>query len=316
MRRIRSAEYFSWGLAQWCAFVRALDVDSLTAWAMAHRSSYNHARALQRHRDVAEALHWHVRLADGEPDRLSDEEYASRFQALGARTAADLWSINNDWARRLSREGRLNRVRELLGIDPPTRHTPDVGYFLERCAQYDFFEAWTLVARSEASTARRLGLLPAIRANAQRRPAVFDTAGGPVKSFPELITARLLESARVPFRTQPVYPLPSRPLRGRPPAGDFALGDARWIEIWGIGDLTGTLTDRQREYLERRRKKVRLATDLGLLLVGLEGTLLYRGGFDVYVDHVWRALELTAKPGEGAVEPRKLVGLERLSDKG
>src|SRR5665213_272668 len=173
--------YRSRSIDDWCDAVRRLDVHSLTEWAVKSHSSYHHALALGVQRTVATALGWESRLPNGGPAELSDQEFAQRFIARGARTAGDLWRINNAWCRQLSRQGRLDHVRSLVHAPYVTeRHEPAAAYFIERCRRYDFFEAWTCVDRVAAMTARRLGFLEQVRAVTPHRPPRFKTRGGPV----------------------------------------------------------------------------------------------------------------------------------------
>ncbi len=245
---------------------------------------------------------------------MSDQEFARRFIERGARTASDLWRINNAWCKQLTRRGQLDHVRSLVNAHYVNeRHEPSVDYFIARCRRYDFFEAWTCADRVAAQTARRLGFFDQVRALARHRPPRFSTRGGPVKSLAELVLARLLERNGVAFVTQPPYPFLTPGRRYHPMAADFALA-GWWLEVWGLpADSTSRWAVSQC-YIERRRIKTALCREHGLPLLSVEGSLLRRASLPIYVHHCALALQAAAIRLVRDVEPQELFALECLPD--
>src|SRR5512137_915561 len=99
--RTPSAGYRARSVDDWCDAVRQLGVHSLSEWATQSRISYNYALALGLQRTIAAALGWTSKLPNGGLAKLSDQEFAQRFVDRGARTASDLWRINNAWCKEL-----------------------------------------------------------------------------------------------------------------------------------------------------------------------------------------------------------------------
>lgn len=306
--RTPSDVYRNRTLEQWVAEVRISGVSSLTAWAGASRSSYNAARVLGMHRQVAAALGWKTKLPDGALRTLTAEDFARRFRDRGARTPSDMWRINNAWCKLLRRQGRFDEVRQLIEVDYVSRrHTPTLEYFLEQCRQFDSFEAWTCGDRVAAQTARRLGFLGAVRARSRNRPKEFQTAGGPVKSMAELVVARILEHNRIAFVAQPEYPFRTLGARIHAQRADFLLRGTFWVEIWMHTMHDSKRGPRTSRYLVRRRRKTAWCRRYGLRLVNIEGSILYRAGLEVFVEHCRLALQDTATLVKMDIEPRKLL---------
>ena len=300
---------------EWCDFVRSLDVRSLTQWATKSRISYNYALSLGIQRIVADALGWYSKLPNGSLRSLSDEEFAQRFISRGAKTASDLWRINNSWCKVLSRRGRLDYVRSLVSAHYVNeRHEPTLAYFLARCCRYDFFEAWTCADRVASQTARRLGLLGEVRARARRRPLRFTTRGGPVRSLAELVVARILERSGIPFVTEPKYPFLTPGRRYHPMAADFALPDDWWLEVWTYRADEIASWSPARRYIERRRLKTALCRAQHLALLSIEGSLLRRASLDIFVLHCALALKSASIPVVLDIQTPELFSLESLSD--
>lgn len=316
--RIRSETYRRWSIDEWCDFVRPLGVDSLTGWAAVDGASYRRAVALGLHRRIAERLGWKCRLADGAPETLSDEEFARLFREKGVRTASDVWSVNCAWASLLSRQNRLGRVLELAGARRQlSRHEDDVEYFLRRCRRYDFFEAWTCAERTVAAIARARGLMEEVRRRSRRRPTRFTTHGGPVRSLGELVVARALELNGIPFKTEPLYPMPGASgRRGRPMRADFLIGTSTLAEVWGIAPFRGGRSQRERNYALRRAAKRDLCARHGLRLVSIEGWLLHTHGLEVFLHHVALALQDAAPGLVVDIEPQVFLALQSPSHEG
>ncbi|HEY9199654.1 MAG TPA: hypothetical protein VIR60_09825, partial [Gammaproteobacteria bacterium] len=132
--KISSAEYRKWSIDDWCAHVRRLNVTTLSAWAAAARSSYNHAVTLGCQREVARALGWLPRLDNGELALLDDDEFIRRFQDKGVGSITDMWKVAQHWCEYLRREGRLEGIANALGFGYLVEwHPPDIDYYIERC---------------------------------------------------------------------------------------------------------------------------------------------------------------------------------------
>ena len=306
--RTSSDVYRTRTLEQWVADVRTTGATSLTAWASSSRSSYNAARVLGMHRQVAAALSWKPKLPNGALRTLTSEDFARRFCDRGARTPSDMWRINNAWCKVLKRQGRLNEVRELIDVAYLCRrHPPTLEYFLNECRQFDFFEAWTCADRVAAQTARRLGLLDNVRSHSRGRPGQFSTQGGPVTSMAELVVARILEHNRIPFVTQPEYPFRTVGARIHPQRADFLLRGKFWVEVWMHTMHDSQLWPRTSRYLTRRRRKMAWCRRYGLRLVNIEGAILYRAGLAVFVEHCRLALQDASAFVETDIEPRELL---------
>ena len=71
--RTSSKDYRNWTLTDWCEHVKSLGVKTLTEWSIASASSYNHAVALGRQRDIARKLGWLPPLPRVEMETMSDE---------------------------------------------------------------------------------------------------------------------------------------------------------------------------------------------------------------------------------------------------
>lgn len=309
-RRISAEEYRARSLDDWCAAVLQLGAVSLTDWAEKSRTSYNAARLLGVHRAVAERQGWDSKLPNGALDLMSDDEYAALFRDRGAKTASDLWAINNAWCRLLSRQGRLTHVRDLVGATYSNeRHASDAEYYIERCRQFDFYEAWLCADRTAAATARRHGVLAAVKAAVKHRPFRFGTSGGLVRSVSELVLARLLERSGCEFLCEPDYPFMTPGRHYHPMAADFLLPGGWWVEVWALPPDAIPRRDADYRYLSRRREKVALCRKHRLRLISVEGHLLHRASLQLYVRHCAIALKAAADLVVGDVEPRHLLSL-------
>lgn len=310
-QKISAGEYRSWSIARWCKHVKSLGVGSLSDWAYRSRSSYNTAVTLGVQRQVARALGWLPKLEKNEMQRMTDGEFAVRFQAKGARSMTDLWKSAQHWCEYLRREGRLEKVAGILGFGyVQESHPADVDYYLERCARVGDLKAWRLVDKNAAEAARKHGLMKEIDRRAPHRPRQgYPTAGGYCRSLPELAVARLLEANEVPFVTQLGYPFTFPRGRRHKSKCDFYLTETgAFLEVWSTG-----LDDESahwEQYLVRRRFKTSMCERLNLRLLNVEAKLLFRSGIDVYLAHVAAVLEEA-----GIAMPVRLGRTEALDPK-
>jgi len=312
MRR-SSAEYRAWTLDDWCEHVRSLNVDSLTSWANVSRATYNRAVALGFQRKVAEHLGWLPRLENGQLQRMTDEEFVTRFQARGVGSISDMWRVAQHWCEYLRREGRLERVAERLGFGYAMEwHPPQLDYYLERCRRIGDFTAWCLVDRNAAEAARKHGLMDTLRKQApQRPPNGYPSAGGPCRSLAELAVARLLEANGIEFVTQVKYPFTFPRGRRRHSEADFYLTrEGAYIEVWSV--YLDEEDAHWEEYVVRRRFKTEMCRKLNLRLLDVEGQLLFRARHpDAYLEHVFAVLKEAGVPmnvqldGWGAFNPEQ-----------
>jgi len=267
-----SSEYRSWSLDDWCEIVRSLNVDSLTAWANASRSTYNRAVALGHQREIARRLGWLPRLENGEMEKLTDDEFVIRFRERGVESITDMWRCAQHWCEFLRREGRLEGVAERLGFGYVIERPPaDLDYYLERCKRIGDLAAWCRLDKTAAEAARKHGLMEELRKLAPQRPnAGYPSKGGPCRSLPELAVARLLEANAVGFVTQFQYPFTFPRGNRRHSESDFYLTEeGAFVEVWSV-----TLDEESSfwtEYLVRRRFKTEMCRKLNLRLIGIEG---------------------------------------------
>lgn len=84
--RTPSDVYRTRTIDQWTAAIAAMGATSLTTWATVSRTSYNAARVLGVHRQIAAALGWKCKLPNGTLDALTSEAFATRFAERGAKT--------------------------------------------------------------------------------------------------------------------------------------------------------------------------------------------------------------------------------------
>ncbi|HOP16297.1 MAG TPA: hypothetical protein PLX99_06790, partial [Gammaproteobacteria bacterium] len=148
-QRMSSEEYRSWSIARWCRHVQSLGVSSLSTWAVNSRSSYSHAVTLGVQRKVARQLGWLPKLEKNEMQRMSDADFALRYQAKGVQSMTDLWKSAQHWAEYLRREGRLEKVANILGFCyVQESHPNDIDYFLERCERVGDLKAWRLIDKN------------------------------------------------------------------------------------------------------------------------------------------------------------------------
>jgi len=291
-KNISSAEYRAWSLKQWCRHVMSLEVETLTGWAMRSRSSYNHAVSLGVQREVARELGWLPKLEKGEMERMSDSDFALRFQAKGARSMTDLWRLAQHWCEFLRREGRLEAVANLLGFGYLVEFHPNyLDYYLERCERVGDLAAWRLVDKNAAEAARKYGLMEAIEQRAPRRsPEGYPSAGGNCRSLPELAVARLLEANGIVFCTQVDYPFTFPRGRRHKSKSDFYLSEfGAYLEVWSVP--IDEMGDHWEQYQVRRRFKTGMCERLNLRLLHIEASLLFRSSVDVYLAHVAAVLE-------------------------
>jgi hypothetical protein len=313
--RISSATYRSWTLPDWLARVEPLGANSLSDWALLERTTYNAARLLGRHRAVADALGWPSRLPSDGAANLTSDEFAARFAARGAKTPSDMWRINNDWCKRLRRQGRFDEVRQMLNAQYVLRqHPATLQYFLDACGRYDFFEAWICADVVAAATARRHGFLDEVRNRSRRRPAAFTTTGGPVHSITELVVARLLEHNGIQFDTEPDYPFNTPGRRHHAQRADFRLHRDVWVEVWMHAMDANARSTRVSRYLVRRQLKTGLCRRYGLHLVSIEGSLLFRANLAIFVEHCTLVLQHATGALVTDIEPREFLALESPSD--
>ena len=308
--RTPSDMYRTRTIDEWTAAVAAMGATSLTSWATTSRTSYNAARVLGVHRQIASALGWKCKLPNGTLDTLPSDTFAKLFAERGAKTPSDMWSINNAWCKVLKRQGRFDDVRQLIEVEyVARRHIPTLAYFLEQSSRFEFFEAWTCADRVAAQTARRLGLLDAVRIRTGRRPKEFETSGGPVRSVAVLVVARFRDQNCIPFVVQPAYPFKTLGARVHAQRADFLLCGKFWVEVWMHTLHDSKLWLRTSRYLFRRRQKMERCKRYGLCLVNIEGALLHRAGLAVFVEHCRLALEYTSTLMKADIEPRKLLSL-------
>ncbi|HEB58499.1 MAG TPA: hypothetical protein ENJ01_04695 [Gammaproteobacteria bacterium] len=282
-----SSEYRSWSLDDWCEIVRSLNVDSLTAWANASRSTYNRAVALGRQREIARRLGWLPRLENGEMEKLTDDEFVLRFRERGVESITDMWRCAQHWCEFLRREERLEGVAERLGFGYVIeRHPADLDYYLERCKRIGDIAAWCRLDKTAAEAARKHGLMEELRKFAPQRPNVgYPSKGGPCRSLPELAVARLLEANDIGFVTQFQYPFTFPRGNRRHSESDFYLTEeGAFVEVWSV-----TLDEESpfwTEYVVRRRFKSEMCRKFNLRLIEIEGALLFRKRPEIYLDHI------------------------------
>lgn len=223
--RIRFEEYRRWNIEQWCGHVRSLNVSTLSQWAFKARGSYNIAVTLGYQRQFARNLGWLPKLEPGEMQRLSDDDFAERFRAMGAKSVTDMWKGAQHYCEFLRQASRLERVAALLGFGYVTEWRPnELEYYLERCRRVGDFTVWSLLDKNAVISARKFGLLAEVRKLAPKRPAKgYPTRGGPCQSLPELAVARLLEANGIEFLTQMAYPFTFPRGYRHPCRGDFYL---------------------------------------------------------------------------------------------
>ncbi len=290
--KISSAQYRNWSIDEWCAFVRALDVTTLTGWATTARSSYNHAVTLGCQRDVARALGWLPKLDNGEMERLTDEEFIQRFRDKSVESIGDMWRAAQHWCEYLRREGRLEGIAAALGFGYRMEwHPPELEYYLERCQRVGDFTAWGQLDRNAAAAARKFGLMEELRKRAPKRPRRgYPTAGGYCRSLPELALARLLEANGIAFVTQLDYPYTfPRGKRHHSKCDFYLIEFGAFVEVWSVSSDEGGAHWEQ--YQVRRAFKTSMCRKLNLRLIEIEGQLLFRPGPEAYMQHVMAVLE-------------------------
>lgn len=309
--KISSEEYRSWSIKRWCRHVESLAVSSLSRWAEKSRSSYNHAVTLGVQRRVARELGWLPKLEKGEMARMTDCEFAMRFQAKGVQSMTDLWKSAQHWCEFLRREGRLEKVAEMLGFGyVQESHPNDLDYYLERCERIGDLTAWRFIDKNAAEAARKFGLMKAIERRAPRRPKQgYPSSGGYCRSLPELAVARLLEANDIPFVTQLDYPFTfPRGLSHKSKCDFYLTESGAFLEVWSVELDEQDLHWEQ--YLVRRRFKTATCERLNLRLLNIEGQLLFRSNIEVYLAHVAAVLE-----DVGVHVPVKLGRSEALDPK-
>lgn len=289
--RISSAQYRSWSIDEWCAYVRALDVTTLSGWATMARSSYNHAVTLGCQREVARALGWLPKLDTGEMGGLSDEEFIQRFRDKGVESISDMWRAAQHWCEYLRREGRLEGIAATLGFGYRMEwHPPELEYYLERCRRVGDFTAWGQLDRNAAAAARKFGLMEELRKRAPKRPRRgYPTAGGYCRSLPELALARLLEANNIAFVTQLDYPFTFPRGKRHHSKCDFYLTEfGAYVEVWSVYEQEKDAHWEQ--YQIRRSFKTAMCRKLNLRLLDIEGQILFRQSIDVYLQHAGAVL--------------------------
>jgi len=290
--RISSAQYRSWSIDEWCAYVRALEVTTLSGWATMARSSYNHAVTLGCQREVARTLGWLPKLDTGEMGRLSDQEFIQRFHDKGVESISDMWRAAQHWCEYLRREGRLEGIAATLGFGYRMEwHPPELEYYLERCRRVGDFTAWGQLDRNAAAAARKFGLMEELRKRAPKRPRRgYPTAGGYCRSLPELALARLLEANDIAFVTQLDYPFTFPRGKRHHSKCDFYLTKfGAYVEVWSVYEDEKNVHWEQ--YQIRRSFKTAMCRKLNLRLLDIEGQILFRQRIDVYLQHARAVLE-------------------------
>lgn len=290
--RISSAQYRDWSIEDWCAHVRSLNVTTLSTWASAARSSYNHATTLGCQRDVARALGWLPKLDNGEMERLTDEDFIERFRDKGVESIGDMWRAAQHWCEYLRREGRLEGIAAALGFGYRMEwHPPELEYYLERCQRVGDFTAWGQLDRNAAAAARKFGLMEELRKRAPKRPRRgYPTAGGYCRSLPELALARLLEANGIAFVTQLDYPYTfPRGKRHHSKCDFYLIEFGAFVEVWSVSSDEGGAHWEQ--YQVRRAFKTSMCRKLNLRLIEIEGQLLFRPGPEAYMQHVIAVLD-------------------------
>lgn len=310
-QRMSSDEYRSWSITHWCRHVQSLGVSSLSAWAVNARSSYSHAVTLGVQRKVARQLGWLPKLEKNEMQRMSDAEFALRYQAKGAQSMTDLWKLAQHWAEYLRREGRLEKVAHILGFGyVQESHPNELNYYLERCDRVGDLKAWRLLDKNAVEAARKHGLMKEIERRAPRRPRKgYPTVGGHCRTLPELAVARLLEANDIPFVTQLDYPFTfPRGLSHKSKCDFYLTQVGAYLEVWSVG-LEDT-SSHWEQYRVRRRFKTSMCERLNLRLLSIEGALLFRSGIEVYLAHIGAVLEAS-----GVAMPVRLGRTEALDPK-
>lgn len=312
--RMTADAFRAWSLDQWCEHVRSLGVNSLTAWASTDRNAYNHARILGIQRQVADRLGWLPKLVNGGLAHLDEDDIAQRFRARGVQTLTDMWKTGQPWCERLRAAGRLEAMAARLGIAYTNEfHPADIDYYLKRCRDAGYFEAWCVLDRVAVWAARKHQLLAQVSHRAVHRPERFDTAGGSCGSLAELAVCRLLEANGIEFATEPHYPMQGG--RGSPLRADLYLpGIDAWIEVWAceLDDDSRRWTD----YRRRRRLKTALCRTAGLRLIGIEGNLLHRKGVTAVLEHAVSALRAAGLLLPVVPEARQALALQRAGEMG
>lgn len=289
--RISSAQYRDWSIEDWCAHVRSLNVTTLSTWASAARSSYNHATTLGCQRDVARALRWLPKLDNGELERLDDEEFVKRFREKGVRSISDMWRAAQHWCEYLRRKGRLERIASELGFGYQMEwHPPKIEYYLERCRRVGDLTAWCQLDRNAAAAARKFGLMKELRMRAPKRPRRgYPTAGGYCRSLPELALARLLEANSIAFVTQLDYPYTfPRGKRHHSKCDFYLIEFGAYVEVWSVYE--DDKDAHWEQYQVRRNFKTAMCSKLNLRLLHIEGQIMFRQGIDAYLQHAGAVL--------------------------
>lgn len=315
--RITSATYRGWSVAQWCDHVQSLNIHSLTEWANISPYAYRQAVALGIHRQVADVAGWSPRVENGALVHMSDAEFAVRFRRLRVGTMTDMWKRQQPWTQFLRSQGRLEDVAAMLGIAYVNEFHPiDVDYYVQRCMDVGYFEAWCQVDRIAAETARRHGLLAEVRNRCPGRPADgFTTRGGRCHSLPELALARLLEYNDEPFLTEPSYPFHLSTRRYHLCRADFQLHrrNGLRVEVWAT--TQNDTSRRWTRYLARRQDKVQRCAELGLALLEVEGRNLFRLRVEGYLNYLVERLASVGVAITTLPEPRQALALEGPAQK-
>lgn len=314
MRR-SSKQYREWSLEQWCDHVASLDVTSLTEWAKASSSSYNHAVTLGCQRSVAKRLGWIPKIENGGVKAMSDDAFVEGFRKKGVKNHTEMWKSAQHWCELLRREGRLERVAEQLGCGCIVQFHPkdDLEYYLDRCRRAGDISVWALLDRHAAEAARRNGLMDQLRKCAPKRPQHgYPTVGGFCQSMPELAVARLLEANAIEFVTQLAYPFTFPRGRRHSCKSDFYLTRfGAYVEVWSV-----SMEDSSpyfESYVVRRRFKMETCQRLNLRLLNIEGRLLFRPGPEVFLEHVAAVLSDAGIQISKKIDPWRALSFHHVS---
>lgn len=292
-----SKTYREWSLDDWCHHVKALNVDTLTAWSNVSRSSYNHAVVLGKQRKVARLLGWLPKLEKNELESLSDEDYIKRFKAMGVKTISDMWRGAQHWCEYLRKTNRLETIAEKMGFGYIHEYHPCcIDYYLNRCRMVGDLSAWCQLDKNAAEAARKHGLMDELRIRAPIRPRRgYPSSGGYCRSLSELAVARLFEANSIEFVTQLDYPFTFPRGRRQKCKSDFYLSkEGAYIEIWGIP--ANECDPFWETYQTRRNFKLAMCRRINLRLIEIEGYILFRQGPEAFMGHVMAVLSSAGLP--------------------
>lgn len=185
----------------WTEEVRKTQCSSFVDVALRHPAIWAALRlAGIRRRVFAQACGWSLRLNTEAIRTLSAAELGTVLLNQGHENAAEFWVDYQSMCNRMHHAGKLDAalafVRSSLQVEP-NEVVPD-----SEAAELDggYLQAWLLLDPEGArETHKRNGLDNALKTLSIMPPEGWPTTGGHVGDLPDLIIARLLESARIAF---------------------------------------------------------------------------------------------------------------------